>query len=247
MAETVYAVAQIQSYRENFTKNLDTHLRYIKMAAEQNADFILFPELSLTGYERELAANQSFTADAPQLDVLAQAAIEYHMVIVAGGPLRIENSLYIASWVFMPDGKKLNYIKKFLHPGEDLFFESRKDYDPMLLLNGERISFAICFDLENDEHIKKAVELNTSMYTASIFYSRNGISHGLQRLQQLAKQYHIPVLMSNYCGTCWDMEAGGSSSIWSEYGEIVVAAEGDTPCLLIAEQKEDVWQGRIVF
>ncbi len=185
-------------------------------------------------------------ADDERLNILQRAATEYQMVISVGGPLRIDHSLYIASWVFSPEGKREIYIKKFLHPGEELFFESREDYDPLLIHENERIAFAICFDIENDAHIKKAAEQKASMYTASIFYSDRGISHGLQRLQQLAEQYHIPVLMSNYCGICWDTEAGGCSSIWSGNGEIIVSADEQTPCLIIAEHNGNEWFGTVL-
>ncbi len=246
MSKVVYAIAQIQTLRENFEKNLENHMKYIKEAARQNAGFILFPEMSLTGYERELAANQSLEAEDERLNVLEQAATDYQMVISVGGPLRIDNRLYIASWVFTPEGKREIYIKRFLHPGEELFFESREDYAPMIKYQGERIALAICFELEVDEHIRSAVERDASIYTASIFYSDNGTLHGLQRLQQLAKHYHLPILMSNHCGTCWGMKAGGCSSIWSADGEIVASADGLTPSLVIAEQTGDTWRGRVL-
>ncbi len=246
MEETVYAVAQIQSVRENFQKNLDTHLQLIREAAKENAGFILFPEMSLTGYERELAADQSFTAEDERLDGLRQAAIEHHMVISAGGPLRIGGNLYIASWIFLPEGKQEIYIKKFLHPGEEVFYESREDYDPILVRDGERISFAICYDLENDDHIRKVAEQYATMYTASIFYSSGGIDHGLDRLQHLAEQYRMPVLMSNYCGTCWDMTAGGRSSIWSDQGELIISADEHTPCLILGICAEGTWHGKVI-
>ncbi len=246
MRKTVYAMAQIQTYRENLDKNLENHMRYIKEAARHNAGFILFPELSLTGYERELAASQGMEAEDERLNILGQAASEYQMVISVGGPLIIDYRLFIASWVFTPEGKREIYIKKFLHPGEELFFESREDYNPMLMHEGERVAFAICFDIENDAHIRKAAEQEATMYTASIFYSDGGIPHGLQRLQQLAEQYRIPVLMSNYCGPCWDMKAGGCSGIWSEHGERIALADGQTPSLVIAEHTTEGWFGKVI-
>lgn len=246
MRKTVYAMAQIQTFRENFDKNLENHMRYITEAARQNAGFILFPELSLTGYERELAASQGIEAEDDRLNILGQAATEYQMVISVGGPLIIDHRFFIASWVFTPEGKREIYIKKFLHPGEELFFESREDYDLMLMHEGEKIAFAICFDIENDAHIRKAVKQKATMYTASIFYSDGGIHHGIQRLQQLAEQYRIPVLMSNCCGPCWDMKAGGCSGIWSESGELIASADGQTPSLVIAEHTMEGWLGKVI-
>lgn len=246
MKKVVYAMAQIQTYRENFEKNLENHMKYIEEAAKHNAEFILFPELSLTGYERELAVSQSIEVEDERLDILGQAAIKHRMVISVGGPLRMDHKLFIASWVFTPEGKREIYIKRFLHPGEDLIFESREDYNLMLMHEGERVAFAICFDIENDAHIRKAVEQKATMYTASIFYSDGGINHGLQRLQQLAEQYQMPVLMSNYCGPCYDMKAGGCSSIWSGSGELIASADGQTPSLVLAEHTVEGWFGKVI-
>jgi predicted amidohydrolase len=44
------ALAQISSKLTNIEDNLEKHLHYIEKAIKDNADIILFPELSLTGY-----------------------------------------------------------------------------------------------------------------------------------------------------------------------------------------------------
>lgn len=151
-------------------------MRYIKEAAYRNAGFILFPEMSLTGYERALAADQSMEAADERLNILRQAAVDYQMVISVGGPLRMNHRLYIASWVFTPEGKREIYIKRFLHPGEELFYDRREDFELFLTHEGRKIAFAICFDIENDAHIMKAVEERATMYTAGIFYSEGEFS-----------------------------------------------------------------------
>ncbi len=61
-------VAQIQSFKGNIKKNIDAHKKLIELAISQNADFIAFPELSITGYEPELAENLSIYQDDSVLD-----------------------------------------------------------------------------------------------------------------------------------------------------------------------------------
>lgn len=46
------------------------------------------------------------------------------------------------------------YTKKYLHPGEELYFSPSAQYDPDITINGEQLSFAICYDIENNEHIE---------------------------------------------------------------------------------------------
>lgn len=43
------------------------------------------------------------------------------------------------------------------------------------------------------------------------------------------------------------MEAGGYSSIWSRNGDLVVAADTYSECLLVARNNNEDWKGKIVF
>ena len=49
------AIAQIAAIKGNIEKNIENHLKWIKLAIQNNAGVLVFPELSLTGYEPELA------------------------------------------------------------------------------------------------------------------------------------------------------------------------------------------------
>ncbi len=48
-------IVQTKSERGNVLKNIQNHLRFIVRAIELNSDLIVFPELSITNYEPELA------------------------------------------------------------------------------------------------------------------------------------------------------------------------------------------------
>ena len=49
------ALCQIKPKSGDITFNISKHMEFIAKAINANADFICFPELSLTGYEPELA------------------------------------------------------------------------------------------------------------------------------------------------------------------------------------------------
>lgn len=242
----IYSVAQIKSIRENYKENIEKHMEFTRLAAQHGSEIVVFPEMSLTGYERELARAQSFTKDDPRLECLKKASLDYGIVIVAGGPLLLEERLYIASWIFEPSKDAQIYTKKYLHPGEKLYFQSSMEYDPVVKLNHEQLSFAICYDLEQDEHVECAKNKKSNLYAASIFYSQKGIQSGLDRLQHIAKENSLAVLMSNYAGECWETDSGGRSSIWTSNGELVISADKDSECLVVAENKVDEWNGKII-
>lgn len=245
MGNAIYSVAQINSARGNLKYNMEKHMRFIKLAAENNCEIIIFPEMSLTGYERELAAQKYFIKDDKRLVCFQDASTKYKITIVLGGPLKLNNKLYIASWIFEPNKQHQIYIKKYLHTGEELYFSSSKHYDPVVKLKDKQMSFSICYDIENDAHIEQVKLKGSNFYGASIFYTKSGIKSGIERLEYIANRYSLAVFMSNYVGTGWELEAGGCSSIWSDKGDLVISADKHSECLLIAQNDNGEWRGSI--
>ena len=54
-------VAQTRPFKGDILRNIEAHLRLIELARNARADMIVFPELSITGYEPELAASLATT------------------------------------------------------------------------------------------------------------------------------------------------------------------------------------------
>ena len=242
----IYAIAQIQSIRENITQNIAKHIEFIRLAAENHAKIVVFPEMSLTGYERELAKAQCLSMEDERLEGLQKASDKYNIAVVAGGPLLLDNHLYIASWIFTPAQVPQIYTKKYLHPGEELYFEPGTEHDPSIDLDGESFSFAICYDIERDEHVACVAVKKVDFYTASIFYTPNGIEAGRGRLQKIAKENSLSVLMSNYVGEGYGLQAGGRSAVWSNSGELIISADTNSECLAVARNNGGAWSGKII-
>ena len=72
----ILASAQTKPKRGNFKGNLDDHYRLIKIASDKGADLIVFPEMSITGYEREKAHSLALSANDNRLDKLTTLAVE---------------------------------------------------------------------------------------------------------------------------------------------------------------------------
>jgi len=81
------AVAQIPSVKGDVPRNIESHLKAINVAVRNQASIVIFPELSLTGYEPELASSLAFAIDDKRLQPLASTAVENNIWIVAGAPL----------------------------------------------------------------------------------------------------------------------------------------------------------------
>lgn len=70
------AAAQVPSVRGDVAANVATHVRTIQAAATHEVAVLIFPELSLTGYEPELAAALALAPCDAILEPLRRAAAQ---------------------------------------------------------------------------------------------------------------------------------------------------------------------------
>src|SRR5262245_39548059 len=82
------AAAQVRSVGGDVDGNIAVHAAAMEAAAGQSVRVLVFPELSLTGYERELAAELAMTAKDRRLEPLLSLARQYQMDAVVGAPLQ---------------------------------------------------------------------------------------------------------------------------------------------------------------
>jgi len=242
----ILASAQTKPKRGDIQANLLDHYHLIKIAADNGADLIVFPEMSITGYEREKADKYIFSPNDARLDTLIELANDNKIVIIAGAPIEINSNLFIGEFIIQPDNPVMIYTKQFLHMGEDEYFKSSFDYNPIIEIGDERISMAICADIDNPLHPENVHKVNSSIYIASIFFSPNGIPSAHQTLKNYAKQYSMDVLMSNFCGEAWGQPSGGRSACWTKNGSLVAEMNESDAGLLIVEKNKNVWTGKII-
>jgi len=242
----ILAAAQTKPTRGDIEANLLDHYRLIDLAVQNGAQLIAFPELSITGYEREHAQKLAFKKDDSRLDHLQKLAVENNIIIVAGAPIQVESQLFIGEFVISPDNSVAVYTKQFLHEGEDEFFQSSFDYNPMITIENQKISFAICADIDNPLHPENACKRATDIYIASIFFTPNGIPNAYRDLQSYAEKHKMNVLMSNFSGESWGYPSAGQSAFWNKKGELAGQMNDSDSGILLAENNNDNWTTRVV-
>ncbi|PAM96606.1 carbon-nitrogen hydrolase family protein [Flavobacterium sp. IR1] len=242
----ILAAAQTKPTRGDIKANLSDHYRLIELAAQHKAQLIVFPELSISGYERENALQLTFEKDDSRLDHLKKLAVENNIIIVAGAPIQIENKLFIGEFIISPDNSVAIYTKQFLHEGEDVVFHPSFNYNPMLSLENQKISFAICADIDHPQHPENAAEKATDIYIASIFFSPNGIPNAYRDLQGYAQKHKMNVLMSNFAIESWGYPAAGQSAFWNKNGELIAQMNDSDSGLLLVENHNDNWTSKII-
>src|SRR4030088_1104557 len=99
------AAAQTIPKRGDVEANLEGHIRLIHAAAEGQAQVLVFPELSLTGYELDLADDLAFSDSDPRLASLVEVASSCSMILIVGAPVRIGTRLHIGAFIVFPDGR----------------------------------------------------------------------------------------------------------------------------------------------
>lgn len=242
----ILAAAQTKPARGNIEANLLEHYRLIDLAVVNGAQLIAFPELSITGYEREHAQKLAFKKEDSRLGHLRKLAVDKNIIIVAGAPIETESQLFIGEFIISPDNSVAVYTKQFLHEGEDAFFQSSFNYNPMITIEDQKISFAICADIDNALHPENASKKETSIYIASIFFSPNGIPNAYRDLQSYAQKHKMNVLMSNFSGESWGYPSAGQSAFWNNKGELIGQMNDSDSGLLLVENQNDNWISKII-
>lgn len=242
----ILAAAQTKPKRGDISSNLLNHYHLVELAAQNGANLIAFPELSITGYERENAKALVFTEDDYRIDHLKELAVKNNIVIIAGAPIQVESKIFIGEFVIAPDNSVSIYTKQFLHEGEDEFFQSSFDYNPMIQIEDQNISLAICADIDNPLHPENAKKRETDIYIASIFFSPNGIPNAHRDLQNYAQKHKMNVLMSNFSGESWGYPSGGKSAFWNNKGELVGQMNDSDSGLLLVENQNDIWTSKVL-
>ena len=235
------ASAQINCTVGHMQSNLEEHYGLIEAAIAEGVELIAFPEMSITGYCREEGKGLAFTENDPRLDQLKQLATKGNIHIIAGAPILIKNKLYIGAFVIYPNKPIAIYTKQYLHDGEELYYSPSRDFNPIIQLGQEKISLAICADINNEDHPRVSSKNGSTIYIPCIFYSKDGMDKGKGLLGAYSKDYSLNILMSNYTGELWNMEAGGQSAFWTSAGNLCDQLNSSESGLLIAEKTGEVW------
>lgn len=226
-------VAQTRPIKGDIQSNIENHKKLIDLAVSKGADTIIFPELSLMGYEpalsKELATHQ---ADG-RFDDFQKISDARQITIGVGVPTKSNADVCITMVIFQPHQARQTYSKKYLHPDEEEFFVSGQS-SVSLIGDKTKIAPAICYELSVPEHAEHAFKSGAEVYIASVAKFVNGVEKALIRLSEIAHRYSMTVLMANCIGLADGQECAGHTSVWNNQG-------------LLVGQLNDANEGVIIF
>ena len=223
MAQLNFVVGAID---DNTTLLIDSARRAI---AESNAQFVIFPELTLTSYPPEdLLLRPSL---APRMKVAMDRilAAKLPTTLVFGYPESYEGKLY-NSLAIVDQGKLLSTYRKQCLPNYQVFDERRyfqAGNQPCVLeIHGLRLGFTICEDLWEEmptqqfEHQSLDLLLNIN---ASPFH-RGKACERRQLLKRRAQAIGAPIAYVNLVGGQDELVFDGGSLAVDSVGNAVVQA-----------------------
>ena len=199
---------------------------------------VVFPELSLTGYELALAAELAFSEkDDARLCPLLELAANHEATLVVGAPVRMGQSLYIGAFILRPDRTTDLYTKHHLGtfppsascdscegtvpPAEAVVFQPG-DRNPLIQLGDHVAAVAVCADIGRPAHVEQAARRGADTYLASMFVIPSDFDGEVVKLRRYAVQHRMMTTLSNFGGPSGGLRSAGHSSIWSNTGELLV-------------------------
>lgn len=255
MIATIIAAAQSISVPGDTEANVQEHLRFITAAHAAGVQMLVFPELSLTGYELPLMQRCLLQPDDDVLAPLRALVRQTGMVVTVGAPVAPADASThtlpaIGAITFRPDGSAVVYRKHHVHASEANFASPGPQATSVISLGLETVGQAICADIGQPTHAALAAQAGATLYLAGVLVSEAGYAKDSAALQQYAQIHGMGTLMANHGGPSGDYISAGKSAFWAPGGDLVVAAPGAGAWLVIASKPDGAsdtpWAGSLL-
>ena len=225
-------LAQVRSAKGHLQENIDHHMRVLTHLEAGAADLVVFPELSLTNYDPDIAMATAIAPQDSRLQVFQEVADSTGLTIAVGVPTKSLEKPLISMIICLPNQARRVINKQYLHGDERAFF-SPADEAPGLHDMATRIGLAICYEMSVDAHIEAALSSGIDLYLASVAKTRDGMVKAEKALSTKAKRYQVPILVVSCVGTCEGKDAGGGSMAIDPSGKIIVQLRHTDEGLLV--------------
>ncbi|MET8353042.1 MULTISPECIES: carbon-nitrogen hydrolase family protein [unclassified Micromonospora] len=219
------AVAQPPCVPQDVAANARAHAAAVRAA---RARVVLFPELSLTGYELDAPV---VPVDDPRLGPLVEACAETGAVALAGAPVAGD---HIAMLAVTGAGATVAYRKVWLGDAEARRFLPG-DAPAVLDVDGWRLGLAICKDTGVVAHAARTAALGIDVYAAAVLESASDAAVPGRRAHRIAIAHRVWVAVASFAGSTGGgyTEAAGGSAVWTPEGEVYAQA-GTEPGELVS-------------
>jgi predicted amidohydrolase len=218
------AAVQPPTVSYDVAANAATHAAAVRAAG---ARVVVFPELSLTGYQLDAPA---IAVDDPRLAPLVEACAETGSVALVGAPVNGDaGRSHMAMLAVDATGAAVVYRKMWLHESEAERFTPGGE-PAVLQVDGWRLGLAICKDTGVPEHASDTAALGIDAYVAGVLETAEDAEVQPRRARRVVADHRVWVVISSFAGSTgggFDRAAGGSA-VWTPAG-VAVAQAGRRP------------------
>jgi predicted amidohydrolase len=219
----VIAVAQPLCVPYDVAANAASHAATIRAAG---ARVVVFPELSLTGYELDAPA---ISVEDPRLAPIVAACAETGSLALVGAPVAGEaGGAQIAMLAVDGTGVRVAYRKVWLGGAETDRFAPGAG-PAAVDIDGWRLGLAICRDTGIPGHAADTAALGMDAYVAAVLETADDEAVPEARARRVAADHHVWVAIASFAGSTGGgyAHAAGRSGIWSPEGAEVARAGRD--------------------
>jgi predicted amidohydrolase len=218
------AVAQPLCVSYDVGVNAVTHAATVRSAGTR---VVVFPELSLTGYELDAKA---ITAEDPRLAPIVEACAVSGSLALVGAPVQGEaGRSYIAIVAVSGNGATVAYHKVWLGTAESERFSPGRS-PAVLDIDGWRLGLAICKDTGIRQHASDTAALGIDVYVAGVLESMEDAARQEERARRVATDHQVWVAVASFAGSTGGgyTQAAGRSAIWGPDGGLVTQVGSET-------------------
>jgi predicted amidohydrolase/predicted GNAT family N-acyltransferase len=240
-------IAQTESSKGNVQKNIQNHLQIIEHSIELNSDLIIFPELSISNYEPDLAKGLATTKDNKIFNPFQDLSNNYDITIGIGMPTNSSSGIHISMVLFQRNKERMLYSKQMLHHDELPYFVCGNG-QTYLTIKEHKIAIGICYETLQRGHFVNAIQKSADIYIASVAKPKGGVDKAYKHFSKIANDFNTPILMSNSIGFCDNFMSAGQSTVWNKDGELIGKLDQQNQGFLIYDTElgtEEIHQLRI--
>jgi NAD+ synthase/NAD+ synthase (glutamine-hydrolysing) len=252
------ALGQINPTVGDLPANVALMVRFAREAAARQAEMIVFPELSITGYPpRDLVEKPGFIERSEKaVEQLAEATRDLPLSIVAGYVGRSHKATgkqATNSAAVIRSGKVLMRQTKLLLPTYDVFDEARNfvagDAQSIWSTPGAEVALTICEDAWNDkefwthhrlygrdpvdELVQKGATMILSINGSPFHIGKRELREEMFRA--MVRRHKIPAIVVNQVGGNDQIVFDGTSFAMDAGGNIIASATSFSEDLVIAD------------
>jgi predicted amidohydrolase len=214
------SVAQPLTISYDVEANALAHAELVRTA---NARVVVFPEMSLTGYNLDVPA---LSADDPHLAPIIAACAAAGSLALVGAPLRGEDGKeHIGMLAVDGTGARTAYHKMWPGGAEPERFAPGAA-PGVVEVDGWRLGLAICRDTGIHQHAADTAALGIDLYVAGVLEHAEDAHITDERALRIATTHHIWAAIASFAGPTGGgyEHAAGCSAIWSPKGELIARA-----------------------